>query len=94
MSEWNFNMDEAPIAWSGGHCPVNPYLAIIPTYRDPLRHDDNRPSIAPAGKLHWEHDGGPDDIVAYKETPWSYMPPSALLRRLSSLLSPSPPKET
>lgn len=56
----------ASISHNGGPCPVSPEVAVRPVYRgqqDPSK--GIRITIAPAGRLDWSHDGGPDDIVGY-----------------------------
>lgn len=51
----------------GGECPVPPGAAVIPVYRGPEdRSKGLRIACAPARRLDWSHDGGPDDIVGYE----------------------------
>lgn len=40
---------------------------IRPAYRGAERPEiGTRIRVAPAGRLDWSHDGGPDDIVSYE----------------------------
>jgi|GEM_PF-4517814 len=53
--------------WAGGECPEDAYTQVRPTYRGPAAPPPAvRILSAPAGRLNWSHDGGPDDIVAYE----------------------------
>lgn len=54
----------------GGNCPVAPTTPIRPTYRGPADPAKGiRITFAPAGRLDWSHDGGPDDIIGYEVVP-------------------------
>lgn len=51
----------------GGDYPGHPLDQIVPTYRGPERLNIGiRVKCAPAKRLDWSLDGGPDDIVAYE----------------------------
>ena len=52
--------------WSGGECPEADLAQIKPLYRGPASPPPAiRITCAPARRLDWSHDGGPDDIVGY-----------------------------
>lgn len=51
---------------AGGEYPGSPKDQIRPVYRGPARPEGTRITNAPAQRLDWSHDGGPDDIVAYE----------------------------
>lgn len=54
------------ISHDGGACPVPDWVPVYPSYRGPADPaKGTRIRIAPAGRLDWSHDGGPDDIVGY-----------------------------
>jgi hypothetical protein len=62
-------MTESPlITWCGRGTPdLAPDTPVRPVYRgkaDPSK--GIRVSIAPAIRLGWSHDGGPDDITGYR----------------------------
>lgn len=51
----------------GGPMPVDAKAAVRPFYRGPADEAKGvRIRVAPAIRLDWSHDGGPDDIVAYE----------------------------
>ena len=53
--------------WHGGECPEHPDSRIYPEYRGPVDPAKGvRITCAPASRLDWSHDGGPDDIIAYR----------------------------
>lgn len=52
MSEW--------IEWKGGECPVPWGVRVEVTFRDDTRCGRRAPG------WNWTHDGGQDDIVAYR----------------------------
>ena len=46
--------------------PEDDYSQIRPEYRGPVDPEKGiRLLCAPASRLDWSHDGGPDDIVGY-----------------------------
>lgn len=59
-----------PIEWDGSSdIPpgVGPFDQINPIYRGPYDPAKGiRITCGPARRLDWSHDGGPDDIVAYR----------------------------
>ena len=51
----------------GGPMPVDAKAAVRPFYRGPEDEAKGvRIKVAPAIRLDWSHDGGPDDIVEYE----------------------------
>lgn len=59
--------DFAPIIHTGGSCPVEPMVTVRPVYRGKEdKAKGIRIKVAPAARLDWSHDGGPDDIIAYR----------------------------
>lgn len=63
-------MDEGWIEHAGGPCPVAPMTPVALAYRG---EEDAAKGIripfAAAGRMDWSHDGGPDDIIAYRPEP-------------------------
>jgi len=58
-SEW-FDYD-------GGHCPVSAGAEVTVRFRDHEKvKDDFHTDTGLARLWDWYHDGGPDDIIAYR----------------------------
>lgn len=78
---------------TGGPCPVDPATPVRPVYRgnaDPAK--GTRIFFAPAARLDWSHDGGPDDIVGYfietaSSPPTPAKPDPSLLRSAPTRLA-------
>lgn len=58
----------------GGPCPVEPFTPVSLIYRGPEDPAKGvRIPFAAAARMDWSHDGGPDDIIAYRveKLPWN-----------------------
>ncbi len=65
-------LPEGWISHAGGACPVPGMTVVRLMYRGPERkgREGERISCAPAMRLDWSHDRGPDDIIGFQEVRW------------------------